>query len=81
MRGVQGYKVMELVDINPRFALEKFDAPLQAMKFIRGQRRNPTVQTNKSWVSENRSKMEGLRCKSVRKLNKMFIDLLTLLKR
>ena len=74
MRGVQGYNVMEIVDINPRLALEKFDAPLQATKFIRG-RRNPTVQTYKSWVSENRSKMERLRSKSVNKLKSMSIEL------
>ena len=32
MRGVQGYKDMEIVDINPPLALATFDAPMQAMK-------------------------------------------------
>ena len=50
MRGAKGHKEMEIVDINPPIALATFDAPMQAMKFIRGQRRNPTVQTNKFWV-------------------------------
>ena len=70
MRGVQGYKEMEIVDINPPIALATFDSPMQAMTFIRGQKRNPTVQTNKLWVSENRSRMERMRCKAVSKLNK-----------
>ena len=77
MRGVQGYKDMEIVDINPPPALATSDAPMQAMKFIRsrGQKRNPTVQTNKLWVSENRSKMERMRCKSLSKLKKFLIEL------
>ena len=29
MRGVQGYKEMEIVDINPPIALATFDAPMQ----------------------------------------------------
>ena len=75
MRGVQGYKDMEIVDINPPLALATFDAPMQAMKFIRGQKRNPTLQTNKLWVTENRSKMERMRCKSLSKLKKFLIEL------
>eukprot|EP00434_Breviolum_minutum_P028622 symbB.v1.2.025326.t1/scaffold2451.1/size78874/11 len=75
MRGVQGYKEMEIVDINPPIALATFDSPMQAMKFIRGQKRNPTVQTNKLWVSENRSRMERMRCKAVSKLKKFLIEL------
>ena len=65
---------MEIVDINPPIALATFDAPMQAMKFIRGQKRNPTVQTNKLWVSENRSRMERMRRKAVSKLKKFIID-------
>ena len=75
MRGIQGYKEMEIVDINPPIALATFDAPMQAMKFIRGQKRNPTVQTNKLWVSENRSRIERMRCKTVSKLKKFLIEL------
>ena len=75
MRGVQGYKEMEIVDINPPIALATFDSPMQAMKFIRGQKKNPTVQTNKLWVSENRSRTEKMRCKAVSKLKKILIEL------
>ena len=45
------------------------------MKFIQGQTRNPTVQTNKLSVAENRSKMERMRCKSLSKLKKFLIEL------
>ena len=75
MRGVQGHKEMEIVDINPPIALATFDAPMQGMKFIRGQKRNPTVQTNKVWVSENRSRMERMRCKAGSKLKKISSNL------
>ena len=75
MRGAKGYKEMEIVDINPPIALATFDTPMQAMKFIRGQRRNPTVQTNRFWVSENRSRMGRMRCKAVSKLKKFLIEL------
>ena len=47
MRGVEGYKEMEIVDINPPVALATFDTPMQGMQFSPGQKRNPAVQTNK----------------------------------
>ena len=52
MRGVHGYKEVEIIDITPPLALATFDTPVQAMKFVRSQKRNATVQTNKLWVSE-----------------------------
>ena len=75
MRGVHGYKEVEIIDITPPLALATFDTPVQAMKFIRSQKRNATVQTNKLWVSENRSKSERMRCKAVSKLKKFLIEL------
>ena len=75
MRGVHGYKEVEIIDITPPLALASFDTPMQAMKFIRSQKRNATVQTNKLWVSENRSKSERMRCKAVSKLKKFLIEL------
>ena len=70
MRGVEGYKEMEIVDINPAVAVATFDTPMQAIQFSRGQKRNPAVQTNKLWVSVNRSRMERMRCKAVSKVKK-----------
>ena len=75
MRGVHGYKEVEIIDITPPLALATFDTPVQAMKFIRSQKRNATVQTNKLWVSENRSRSERMRCKAVSKMKKFFIEL------
>ena len=49
MRGVQVYNVMEIVDINPRLALAKFDAPLQATKFIRGRRNRGSRRIGPKW--------------------------------
>ena len=75
MRGVHGYKEVEVIDITPPLALATFDTPVQAMKFIRSQKKNATVQTNKLWVSENRSKSERMRCKAVSKMKKILIEL------
>ena len=72
---IHGYKEVEIIDITPPLALASFDTPMQAMKFIRSQKRNATVQTNKLWVSENRSKSERMRCKAVSKLKKFLIEL------
>ena len=71
----EGRVDVEIVDITPPPALATFDTPVQAMKFIRSQKRNATVQTNKLWVSENRSKSERMRCKTVSKLKKILIEL------
>ena len=75
MRGVHGYKEVEIIDITPPLALATFDTPVQAMKYTRAQKRNATVQTNTLWVSENRSKSERMRCKAVSKLKKILIEL------
>ena len=66
---------VEIIDITPPLALATFDTPVQAMKFIRSQKRNVTVQTNKFWVFENRSKSERMRCKAVSKMKKFLIEL------
>ena len=75
MRGVHGYKEMEIIDITPPLALATFDTPVQAMKFIRSQKKNATLQTNKLWVSENRSRAERMRCKAISKIKKFLIEL------
>ena len=74
MIGIPGYKDVEMIDNTPPIALATFESPMQAMKFIRTQRRNAIIQTNKLWASENRSKTERLRCKVLSKLKKYMIE-------
>ena len=75
MRGVHGYKEVKIIDITPPLALATFDTHVQAVKFIRSQKKNATLQTNKLWVSEKRSKAERMRCKAVSKMKKFLIEL------
>ena len=63
-----------MIDSTPPIALATFESPMQAMKFIRSQKKNATIQTNKLWASENRSKTERLRCKVLSKLKKYMIE-------
>ena len=74
MIGISGYKEVEMIDSSPPIALATFESPMQAMKFIRSQKKNATIQTNKLWASENRSKTERLRCKVLSKLKKDMIE-------
>ena len=74
IRGVHGYKEVKIIAITPPLALATFDTPVQAVKFIRSQKKNATLQTNKLWVSENRSKAERMR-KAVSKMKKFLIEL------
>ena len=75
MRGVQGYKEVEIIDITPPLALATFETPVPVMKFIRSQKKNATAQTNKLWASESRSRTERMRCKAVSKMKKFPIEL------
>ena len=75
MHGVHGYKEVEITDITPPLALATFDTPVQAMKFIRSQKKNATLQANKLSVSENRSRAERMRCKAISKIKKFLIEL------
>ena len=53
-----------------------FDSPGQAMKFIRSQKKNATVQTNQLWASENRSRTERfVRCKMMSTTKRCFMEL------
>ena len=70
MVGIKGYKDVDMIDVEPPLALARFDSPGEAMKFIRSQKKNATVQTNQLWASENRSRTERSRCKIVRKIKK-----------
>lgn len=75
MKHVQGFKELEVTTSDPPIGLVHFETPAQTMKFIRGQRKNPTMTDNKLWASENRSKSERMRCKTASKLKKFLIEL------
>ena len=59
MIGKSGYKDVEMIDSTPPIALSTFESPMQAMKFIRTQRRNAIIQTNKLWASHRPGKGKG----------------------
>ena len=75
MVGIKGYKDADMIDVEPPLALARFDSPGEAMKFIRSQKKNATVQTNQLWASEDRSRTERSRCKIVSKIKKYLIEL------
>ena len=74
MVGIAGYKSVEMIDGESPLGLATFDTPMQAMKFIRSQKKNGTIHTNKLWASENRSRTERARCKIVSKIKKYLIE-------
>ena len=74
MVGIAGYKSVEMIDGESPLGLATFDSPIQAMKFIRSQKKNGTIHTNKLWASENRSRTERARCKIVSKIKKFLIE-------
>ena len=75
MVGIKGYQDVDMIVVEPPLALARFDSPGEAMKFIRSQKKNATVQTNQLWASENRSRTERSRCKIVSKIKKYLIEL------
>eukprot|EP00434_Breviolum_minutum_P044146 symbB.v1.2.039392.t1/scaffold6524.1/size17410/1 len=74
MVGIAGYKSVEMIDGESPLGLATFDSPMQAMKFIRSQKKNGTIHTNKLWASENRSRTERARCKIVSKIKQYLIE-------
>ena len=52
MVGIAGYTSVEIIDGESPLGLATFDSPVQAMKFIRSQKKNGTIHTNKLWASE-----------------------------
>ena len=75
MVGIAGFKGVDMIDVEQPLALANFDTPASALKFIRSQKKNHIIQTNKLWAAENRSKTERIRCKIVSKLKKYMIEL------
>ena len=74
MVGIAGFKNVEMIDGESPLGLANFEPPMQAMKFIRSQKKNGTIHTNKLWASENRTRTERLRCKIVSKIKKKLIE-------
>ena len=75
MVGIAGFKEVDMVNVEQPIALATFDTPASALEFIRTQKKNHIIQTNKLWAAENRSKTERSRCKIVSKLKKYMIEL------
>ena len=72
---VSGVKDVEITGANSNITLATFDSPMHALKFVRNQRKHPTMMSNKLWAAENRSKHERNRCKIFRKQKKIMIEL------
>lgn len=75
MTHVHGFEDVAMTTSSPAIALAHFKSPAQSMKFIRGQKNNMHIQTNKLWVAENRSLEERRRCKIASKVKKFLIEL------
>ena len=63
MAGVDGFRDMHFSNNTPIITLADFESPMQAMKFIRGQRRNAHMQHAQLPALENRSTQERQKCK------------------
>lgn len=75
MVGIRAYKEVEVLDATPPLAMATFDSPMEAMKFIRAQKRHATMQSHGLRASENRSKTERMCCKATSKLKKFMIEI------
>ena len=74
MVGIASNKSVEMIDGESPLGLATFDSLMQAMKFIRTQKKNGTIHTNKFRVSENRARTERARCKIVSKIKKYLFE-------
>ena len=75
MVGTTGFNEVDMINVEQPIALATFDTPASALKFIRAQKKNHIIQTDRLWAAENRSKTERTRCKIVSKLTKYMIEL------
>ena len=75
MVGTTGFNEVDMINVEQPIALATFDTPASALKFIRAQKKNHIMQTDRLWAAENRSKTERTRCKIVSKLTKYMIEL------
>ncbi len=65
---VDGFHEVTMVDRNTVVGLAQFHSSVQAMQFVRSQKKNEQIQKAKLWASESRSKLERNRSKAVSKL-------------
>ena len=75
MTHVHGFEDVAMTSSSLAIALVHFKSPAQSMKFIRGQKNNMHIQTNKLWMADNRSLEERRRCKIASKMKKFLIEL------
>ena len=75
LAGVDGFREVDMAGSKQDIALASFDTPQKAMKFIRSQRTNPVMQSQKLWAAENRPRSERMRCKVVSKIKKFMIEI------
>ena len=75
LANVNGFKDVEVAGSNSNIALATFDSPMNAMKFIRNQRKHPVMSSAQLWAAENRSRYERNRCKVLSKIKKFMIEL------
>ena len=75
LANVNGFKDVEVAGANSNIALATFDSPMNAMKFIRNQRKRPVMMSAQLWAAENRSRDERNRCKVLSKIKKFTIEL------
>ena len=67
LTNVNGFKDVEVAGSNSNIALATFDSPMNAMKFVRNQRRRAMMVSAKLCAAENRSRDERNRCKVLSK--------------
>ena len=75
LANVNGFKDVKVAGSNSNIALATFDSPMDAMKFIRNQRKHPVMISAQLWAAENRSRDERNRCRVSSKIKKFMIEL------
>ena len=74
LANVNGLKDVEVAGSNSNIALATFDSSMNAMKFIRIQRKHPVMMSAQLWAAENRSRDERSRCKVLSNIDKFMIE-------
>ena len=75
MTHANGSGDVSMISSSPTVALVHCQSPTQSMKFIRGQKKDMHIQSNKFWVAETRSLEERRCCKVASKMMKFLIEL------
>lgn len=59
MVGIRAFQEVEVVDTTPPLAMAKFDSPMEAMKFIRSQKKHATMQSHSLKLRKTVPKPKG----------------------